>query len=123
VKKRIFIFFIFIFSAFVINAQSSANKEFVILRVNYFSKQTGLEARLSIDIGTSQTHSLKGKFEEGKNGTLRYNEPGDKIIVFNNEIDILELLYKQGFEIIYCYDGVITGKNYMHYLLSKPVKE
>jgi hypothetical protein len=105
---------------FIIGQISAQSAECVIIRVSYAKKASGSESRLSIDIGKSTTHSLYGKIKnlEDSNTVQITNEDG-KLIIFNNEVDLMNYLFMLGYKYISYFHTVIINTEFHNFILIK----
>jgi pyruvate formate-lyase activating enzyme-like uncharacterized protein len=100
------------------NEENNQKKEFLILRVTHYTKRTGIESRMTVDIGTLEKHSLKNIIENGENGSIIFNMPDIKIVA-RNEVDFLTIIQTFGFELISLNEIELSGRNYFQYLFFK----
>ena len=118
--KTIILLSILIFTTnSLIFGQTNSDKEIVILRVNHFLKSSGLVTKISIEIGDSPTHSLKGKVENGEVGSVRYNKSDGTTTVYHNEVDVISFLLNNGYKILTVYENNVGSRPFVNYILEK----
>lgn len=100
-----------------LHAQSKT--EYCILRIVNTVKTTGVESKLFIDLGSSQTHSLKNVFENNKNGTISVKNSDGSTTIIKDEVDFLPIIEQYGFKLIEVYSNSILEKSYVNYLFEK----
>jgi len=96
--------------------------EFVIVRVKYTVKKTGIQSHVYIDIGTSKNHSLSGALEEVGDGVIKLGF-GKDVAVLRNEVDMLNYFSSRGWIIENVSDLKIISTSYTQYLFSKEASE
>jgi predicted SPOUT superfamily RNA methylase MTH1 len=101
------------------NIQAQNKTEYCILRIVNTIKTTGVESKLYINIGSSQIHSLKGVFENNKNGTISIKNSDGTTTIIKDEVDFLSIIERYGFKLIEVYSNSILEKSYVNYLFEK----
>ena len=98
------------------------HREFVIVRVKYTLKKTGITSQVYIDIGMSKGHSLKGALEHIADGVIKIGY-GSDVAVLTNEVDMLNYFSSRGWIIESISDLKILSNSYTQYLFSKEASE
>lgn len=112
-----FLLFVFLLFGYIARAQTS---ESVIIRVSYAKKTNGLESRIMLDIGKSNTHSLYGKVKNlDASSAVQITADDDKLIVFNNEVDLMNYLFKLGYKYKSYFHSVIINVDTHNFILIK----
>jgi hypothetical protein len=118
-KKIILLIAISIFAYTSIFAQTKNTKtEFLELWVNYYVRTSGLETKMTIDIGQNKEHSLYGIVSNGEGDNIVFKENGINN-VFTTEVDVLTHLYNLGWEILNVEKINLLNKENIRYLLTK----
>jgi hypothetical protein len=112
--KSISFLFFFLYSLSVF----SADKEMVIIRVDYQVKKTGIESKLYCDIGNRNTHSLYRALTNSEN-TVQIKDENDKTLVFTTEVDLMNYLFTIGYHYESTYTNTIMGTTYTNFVLVK----
>lgn len=113
---KVLIFTLFLLFSFPF--LSKADKEIVIIRVEYASKKTGIESRLFCDIGVKNTHSLYRALTNQEN-TVQIKDENDKTLVFTSEVDLMNYLFTLGYNFVQQYTSEILTSKYMNFVLVK----
>lgn len=111
--------FVFLLLGSLQTLQAQQKSEYCILRIINTLKTTGVESKLSIDIGTSKEHSLYNVFENNKNGFVVLKNSDGSTLVIKDEIDFLPIIERFGFKLIQVYTTSILDKSYVNYLFEK----
>lgn len=114
--KNIWFILLFLVSTILVAQEKT---EYCILRVTYSIKPNNLDSRLSVDIGSSENHSLKGIFENTKGGTISVNNSDGTITVIKDEVDFLTIINKYGFKLINSYTMTLLEKSYVNFIFEK----
>ncbi len=93
--------------------------EYLILRVTYSIKPTGMDARLEIDLGTSTTHSMYGILENSKGGNISLKHPDGSVTIIKNEVDFFNIIQTYGFIISNSFSFTVLEKSYVSFILVK----
>jgi len=120
--KKLFAFFVFfgLLGPLYLSASAQTEKkgEYLILTVHHYLKRDGLDARLSVNIGTGKDHSLYGIVENADAGAVSFRID-NKLIICRNEVDFLEIALSFGFQLIDVKEIKLSGKTYLQYLFFK----
>lgn len=101
----------------LLTAQSA---ESVIIRVSYAKKTNGMEARIMLDIGKSNTHSLSGKVKNlDAANAVQITAEDNKLVVFTSEVDLMNYLFKLGYKYSGYYHSVIINIETHNFILIK----
>ncbi|MCX7862669.1 MAG: hypothetical protein N2449_06715 [Bacteroidales bacterium] len=95
--------------------------EYCILRIVNTLKTSGIESKLSIDIGNSKEHSLYNIVENNKNGFVIFKQADGSTITIKDEVDFLAIIEKYGFRLVQVYTTSILEKSYINYLFEKKI--
>jgi len=116
-KKIVFILLVLVTTTLVAQEKT----EYCILRVTYSVKPNNLDSKLSIDLGSSANHSLKGIIENTKGGTISVNNADGTVTVVKDEIDMFSILYKYGFKFLNSYTMTLLDKSYTNFIFEKKI--
>lgn len=111
--------FVFILMVALQTSHAQQKSEYCILRIINTLKTTGVESKLSIDIGTSKDHSLYNVFENNKNGYVVFKNSDGSTLVIKDEVDFLPIMERFGFKLIQVYTNSILDKSFVNYLFEK----
>lgn len=122
-KVLVLIFVSFIgVQLFAGNPLAGKGKEYFMIRVTHLYKNDRIMSELSIDTGEMFPNSLKGKIVEGEGNSIKVNADDGKILVFHNEVDILNYLSTIGWDLVCANPVTILNKTYVEYLFSSDIK-
>ena len=96
--------------------------EFLIVRVKYAIKKTGVKSSVYLDIGKSKKHSLSGSIEEVADGVIKIGF-GKEVAVLSNEVDMVNYFSSKGWEIVKVSELRILNTSYTQYLFKKNTPE
>ena len=100
-----------------VNAQVS---ESVIIRVSYAKKANGMESRITLDIGKSNTHSLYGKVKNLDNSnTVQIISEDGKLTVFSSEVDLINYLFTLGYKYSGYFHSIIINVDTHNFIFIK----
>lgn len=116
-KKLLVVFFIFSYA----NIFAQEKIEYCILRVTYSVKPNNLDSKLSLDLGSTANHSLKGIFENTKGGTISVNNADGTVTVIKDEIDFFTIISKYGYKLINSYTMTLLEKSYANFIFEKKI--
>lgn len=114
-KKLFLISLIFLFGNSLF---AKADKEVLIIRVEYAAKKTGMESRLFCNIGVSDSHSLH-KVLTNQENTVQIKDDSGRLSVFTNEIDLMNYLFKLGYHLESTYATKTINVDYVNFVLVK----
>ncbi len=100
-------------------SQNDTKYEVIILRVNHYLKTDGLTSRLSIETYKNENSSFNLRFENKDKGVINYKNDDGTIMVFNEEVDIVNFIENNGFIIQSVYTEVIGGRCFVNYVFQK----
>lgn len=97
---------------------AQADKEIVVIRVEYAIKKTGLESRIFCDIGVANTHSLYRSMTNSENA-VQIKDETDKIRVFTTEVDLMNYLFTLGYHFDSVFETEVVNSKYTNFILVK----
>jgi len=100
--------------------EESQYLEYVILRVKYSARKSGISTSVYLDIGVSKDHSLHGSVEAIEDGAIKIGF-GKNVAVLTNEVDALNYFSAKGWKIASVNEIKIMSTSYTQYLLSKEI--
>lgn len=112
-------FFVFLLLGSLQTMLAQQKSEYCILRIINTLKTTGVESKLSIDIGSSKEHSLYNVIENNKNGFVVLKNSDGSTLVIKDEVDFLPIIERYGFKLVQVYTSSILDKSYINYLFEK----
>ncbi|WP_066759302.1 hypothetical protein [Crocinitomix algicola] len=110
-----FLFFLIVLGNFSSYAQNI--NEYLKVRVQYKIKFGQYDYEVYVDIGKNGSHSLAGKVENMNEKVKIHDDNG--LLEFESDIDILNYLGEQGWQVIQSNKNKILDTEYTEYLLEK----
>lgn len=91
---------------------------YLSVKISFGQKQGMQIHKFIVDCGTDAKHPLYKKFTEVPNGSVKLTTDGDNFIVFNNEIDLLNHLENNGWNLVEVNTIEILEHKHLHYLFK-----
>lgn len=98
---------------------ANADKEIVIIRVEYSKKKDGYHSAITIDIGKMNTHSLYRTISNDEEGTVTYKDEDGKMKVFTTEVDLMNFLMTLGYNYQEVYTTNIMTETFQNFVMVK----
>ncbi len=96
---------------------SRAGSDYFIARVKHKLKKEGIIASISIDIGTDESHPLRGQVSNLPEGKIRVGR-GYNVQVIGNETDMLNYFEEQGWKWVDVKEIIVINAQYLQYLFK-----
>jgi hypothetical protein len=98
---------------------SGGAKEYLVMKVFNRTKNTEVVPSLFIQTGESFPNSMKGKMENGEEGTIRILNDNGKITVIRTETDVMNYLASHGWELFSSHTIQALDRSYVQYVFVK----
>jgi len=119
-KKILFIISLLISTqTFSQKIDSNDTKEYLALRVSYGLKSNTVVTKISMDIGLTFPHSLRGMVESIDNDVIKITDKQGKSVTLVNEIDAINYLNTMGWKLDQVFKIKVLDKEFTQYLFVK----